>query len=712
MALLNTIRSWTWGLIIFIGFALFAFVAGDAWKAISPHTQQSAGVIDGHKLSAQEYQKLVEEYTDVVKFSTGNNSLTEAQNNQIKDEVWRNYVNNILIGKACDELGIVVSNEEIKYVVDNGTSPLLQQTPFVNQETRRFDPDMLKKFLLDYDTMSKSGQLMGQNAEYYQKLYNYWRFIEKNIRSSSLASKYNDLIANSLAVSGVEAQNALMAETNQSDLLLAAIPYSSVADSLVKVTDNDVENLYNSRKEQYRQFAETRDISYINVTVKASDADRKLIQKDVSESIEELRAPDAEYSAIVRSAGSEVNYKDLYMASSVLPRDVVSRLDSVKVGDVYGPYSNAQDNTINAFKLVAKEVAPDSVAFRTIFVQGADAASSKHVADSLLTVLNGKDADFVAVAMSLNQKGATNWWSSQNYATGDISPDNLSLIQAVYSMKKGETKAISMMNNQVILQVVDQKENKDRYKVAIVKRIVTFSNETYTNYYNNFSQFLADNPSLEDIKANAEDAGYRLMTRANISSASHDVVGISGTRDVLKWAFAADKDDVSTLFECGENDQMLVVVLTGINEKGYRPLNSVATELRAQLLRDKKFDYIKANLDGKNTIAEVASQPEAVTDSIKRVTFAAPAYVSVLRSSEPMVSAYASVAKEGVVSNPVKGNAGVLVMQVYKKDQIESDQTLESITNRLKGLNARIGSQYVNDLYLKSDVEDNRYLFF
>ncbi len=712
MAVLNTIRSWTWGLIIFIGFALFAFVAGDAWKAISPHTQQSAGVIDGHKLSAQEYQKLVEEYTDVVKFSTGNNSLTEAQNNQIKDEVWRNYVNNILIAKACDDLGIVVSNAEIKYIVDNGTSQLLQQTPFINQQTRRFDPDMLKKFLLDYDTMSKSGQLRGQNAEYYQKLYNYWKFIEKNIRTSTLASKYSAIIANSLSVSGVEAQNALVAETNQSDLLLAAIPYSSVADSLVKVTDSEIENLYQSRKEQYRQFAETRDISYIDVVVKASQADRQLIEKEVTEASEELRAPDAEYSAVVRGAGSEVNYKDLFMVPSVMPRDVAVRLDSVKVGDVFGPYNNAQDNTINAFKLVAKEVAADSVAFRTIFVQGADATASKHVADSLMNVLSKKNADFVAVAASLNQKGTTNWWSSKNYATGDLTPDNLTLIKAIYSMKKGETKAIKMMNNQVIIQVVDQKAKENRYKVAIVKRIVTFSNETYTNYYNKFSQFVADNPTLEDMKANAEEAGYRVMSRTDLSSASHDIVGVSGTRDALKWTFDADEGDVSTLFECGDNDQMMVIALTGINEKGYRPLKSVAAGLRAELLRDKKFDYIKANLAGKKTIAEVASQPEAVQDSIKRVTFAAPAYVSVLRSSEPMVSAYASVAKEGVVSNPIKGNAGVLVMQVYKKDKIESDETLETVKNRLQNMNARIGSQYVNDLYLKADVDDNRYLYF
>lgn len=712
MAVLNTIRSWTWGLIIFIGFALFAFVAGDAWKAISPHTQQSAGVIDGHKLSAQEYQKLVEEYTDVVKFSTGNNSLTEAQNNQIKDEVWRNYVNNILIGKACDELGIVVSNDEIKYIVDNGASKLLQQTPFVNRQTRRFDPDMLKKFLLDYDTMSKSGQLRGQNAEYYQKLYSYWRFIEKNLRSSTLANKYNALIANSLTVSGLEAQNVLTAETNQSDLLLAAIPYSSVADSLVKVTDSEVESLYASRKEQYRQYAETRNISYINITVKASEADRQLIEKEVGEASEELRPSKAEYSAIVRSAGTEVNYKDLFMVSSVMPRDIAVRLDSVKVGDVYGPYANAQDNTINAFKLVAKQVASDSVAFRTIFVQGKDAAAAKHQTDSLMTILSKKKADFVAVAKSLNQKGVTNWWSSKNYANGDISPDNLALIKAVYGMKKGETKAIKMMNNQVIIQIVDQKAKQNRYKVAIVKRKVTFSNETYTNYYNKFSQFLADNPSLEDMKANAEEAGYRVMSRADINSAGHDVIGISGTREVLKWIFDADKEDVSTLYECGDNDQMLVVALTGVNEKGYRSLKSVSRELRAQLLRDKKFDYIKANLAGKKTIAEVASYPEAVKDTIKRVTFSAPAYISVLRSSEPMVSAYASVAKEGVVSNPVKGNAGVLVMQVYKKSKIESDQTLESVKNRLKGMNARIGSQYVNDLYLKSDVEDNRYLYF
>ena len=279
MATLQNIRSKGPLLVIAVGLALFAFIAGDAWRVLQPHQSQDVGEVNGEGLSAQDYQSLVEEYAEVVKFSSGNN-LTDDQMNQLRDEVWRTYVNNKLIEAEAKKLGLTVSKEEIKSIINEGTHPLLAQTPFRNPQTGAFDKDMLMKFLADYAKMNKS-QMPAQYAEYYDSMYKLWSFIEKTLVQTRLQEKYSTLIAKSLLSNPVEAQSAFDGRVNQMDLQLAAIPYSTIADSTVKVTDAELKAAYDEKKEQYRQYVETRNIKYIDVQVTASEEDKAELRKDM-----------------------------------------------------------------------------------------------------------------------------------------------------------------------------------------------------------------------------------------------------------------------------------------------------------------------------------------------------------------------------------------------------------------------------------------------
>ena len=146
------------------------------------------------------------------------------------------------------------------------------------------------------------------------------------------------------------------------------------------------------------------------------------------------------------------------------------------------------------------------------------------------------------------------------------------------------------------MQVTDKKAVKEKYKVAIVKRTVDFSKETYSKAYNDFSSFIATNNTLEKMVANAEDAGYRLLDRNDLSSAEHGIGGIRDTKDALRWVFEAKPGEVSGLYECGESDHMLVVGLESIVPEGYRPLALVQDQLRYEVLRDKKAEKIMADM--------------------------------------------------------------------------------------------------------------------
>lgn len=712
MATLQKIRSKGPLLVIVIGLALFAFIAGDAWKVLQPHQgKQDVGEVNGEVLSAQDYQKMVDELSEVIKLTNGLNSLTEDQLNNVKDQVWQSYVNNKLIAEQAEKLGLKVTDAEIQSIIDQGTHPLLMQTPFRNPQTGMFDKDMLKKFLVDYANLNAS-QMPAQYVEYYQKMGAFWQFVEKTLAQSTLAEKYQNLVAKSLISNPVAAEDAFNSRTEQSDLLLAGVPYSSINDSTVQVSDSEIKDRYNEKKEQFKQLVETRDIRYIDVKVVPSDADRKAVEKEVTEYSNQLASTTADFGTFVRSTGSSVNYSDVPVSKSVFPADVASRLDSTNVNEVYGPYYNQTDDSFNAFKLLAKVSSPDSIQFRQIQVYADTEKKTKTLADSIYNALKG-GADFAAVAKIYGQTGEATWVNAQSWEGSELDADNSKFINTLLNQPVNELANLNMGQANLILQVMNKKSMQTKYKVAVVKREVEFSKETYNAAYNKFSQFVAQNTTIDSMVKNAEESGYTLMPRTDLSSAEHYVGGVRSTREALKWIFAAKPGEVSPLYECGENDHLMVVALDKIHEAGYRDINSVAEMLRAEIRRDKKAEKIMEEMKKYNSIAQVKGMKDAVSDSVKHVTFSAPAYISVTRSSEPVIGAVAAKTAANKVSAPIKGNGGVYMIQVYAKEKGSEKFDAKQEEATLTNMAVRItGNQIINDLYQKAKVVDQRYLFF
>lgn len=716
MAALQKIRSKGPLLVIIIGLALFAFIAEEAMRSIqtaSSESKQRVGEIYKEKLSVQDFQNMVDEYAEVVKFTNGMGSLNDEQMTQLRDQVWNTYVNNKLIEHEAELLGLTVTDAEVQSIINSGKSPLLMQTPFRNEKTGAFDVNVLKKFLTDYEGIkSQTTQMPAEYIEYYTKLYNLWTFIEKTIREETLISKYQTLLSKSLLSNKIVNQAAYNDRNNESNILLAALPYTLINDKDIKVDDADLKAKYEEMKESFKQIAETRDIKYIDVEVQASAADKAALDKEMQEAYNKL-TQGGDFAKIVRESGSTISYSELPVSKNALPRDIANEIDSMSAGQTKAPYYFAGDNTMNTIKLISKVSAPDSIQFQQIQVSGADAAVVKHTADSIMTALN-QGAPFDSIAKKYGQNADKTWMTSRQYEGATMDPENMNFIKTLNKISVNGVEKIDFTQGSIIVKVTDRRAMIDKYDIAVVKRPVEFSKETYTKAYNDFSHFIASNATLKDIEANALKNGYNLQSRNDLMNSEHYVGGIRSTQEAMRWIFNEDTDinSVSPMYECGENDHMLVVILTGVHQKGYRSMEDVKDILTKKVMEDKKAEMLKEKMANAKSIADVMKVNGAVSDTINHVSFSASTFVSKVGYSEPIISGAASKAENGKFISPLKGNGGVYAFQVLSKNKTAEKYDAKSEEMQQESMNMRAVSRFVNDLYEKANVKDNRYLFF
>ena len=713
MAALGKIRSKGVLLICIISLGLFAFIAEEAFRSCessSNDARQQVGEVLGEKINVTEFQKLVDEYTEVIKMQQGQDNLNEDQLNQVKDMVWNTYVQTKLIENETKKLGLTVTDAELQNVLTEGTNPMLMQTPFVNQQTGRFDVNALKKFLAEYKAQ---GQANPQLAKQYDTIYKYWTFIEKTLRQQLLAQKYQGLFAHCFLSNKVEAQMAFNDQNQESQIQLAALSYSSIDDNKVQISDADLKAKYDEVKGRFKQYVESRDIKYVDVQVKASAADRAALQKEFAGYSQAL-ASATDASDVVRKSTSLVNYLGVPVSKDAYPYDIAQRLDSMAVGSTSKVFENNSDNTLNVIKLVSKQLLPDSVQYRQIQVAGATAEESAKRADSIYNALKA-GADFEVIAKKYGQTGEKTWLTTRQYQSApSLDHNTKDYIMSLNTMSVNELKNVALSQGNLIVQVVDRKGMINKYVAAVVKKNVTFSKDTYSAAYNKFSSFVSANLTADAIVKNAAKAGFNVQERKDVTTAEHNLAGIRSTRDAMRWLFDAKKGDVSPLYECGDNDHLLVVVLDNINNVGYRSLDDAQVKeyVKGEVLKDKKAEMLMAKLNGVKSVA-AAKAKGANVSTVNQVTFAAPVFVPVTGASEPALSgAVAATAKGKFCKLPVKGNAGVYVFEVTNKTQRPGKFDAATEMQKLRQKEMQMAGNFMNELYIKAKVVDNRYLFF
>lgn len=719
MTALGKIRSKGILLIIIIGLGLFAFIAEEAFRScngIKGQNSQQIGEVLGEKIYVQDFQKLLEEYQDAMKLTMRTDNLSEDQLNQLKDQVWQQLVSERVMKEDCKKLGLTVTENELQNVLNDGTNQLLTQTPFVNQQTGRFDVSILKQFIDAYRKAEASNN--SQQLDQMRPAYNYWLFVEKNLRTQLLAQKYQSLLANCVLSNKVEAKMAFNEENEEAQIQLASIAYNTIKDADIKVTDEELKAKYEELKPAFRQQQETRDVKMVDVQVKASATDRAQLQKDMAGYQKQLAAA-ADPTQVVSKSGSMIQYIGLPVSGKAFQQypDIASKIDSMAVGTT-GVVENTKDNTYNIVRILSRTELPDSVEFRQIQVGGKTLEAARASADSIQKAL-AAGGDFQTIAKRYGQDSTTTWFTGAMYEQAStMSQDNRTYIEALLNGAVGSTQNIELTQGNVVIQVLNRKAMKSKAVAAVIKKEIRFSDNTYSKAYNRFSQFVTQSQaSLADLQKHATKFGYTVQDLNDFATSSHTVgnVGGSGIRDAIKWIFEAKEGQVSQLFEAGkENDHLLVLCMTKIHPQGYRPWDDAQVKeiLKREVIRDKKAEMIMAKLKGVNSIA-AAQAKGAKVSTVNQITFAAPAFIQATGAAEPALSgAVAATAQGKFCSAPVKGNAGVYVFQVVKKQMRPAKYNEEQQIQMCRQRAMQYMGNFMQDLVFGAGVVDNRYLFF
>ena len=708
MATLQKIRNRAGLLIGVIGVALLAFILGDlltSGNTFFRKYQDKAFVVDGDIVSTQQYFDRVTEWEDFQKMISGENSLDENAISQIRDIVYQQMVKERLLDLQAAKLGLTVSKEEINDLVHGDViSPLLQQLPlFVNPETGMFDRGALVNFIATINTDEST--LPAEQVGMVRQYKTIWLFLENLIKYQRLEEKYGALLSAAVMPNDVEAKTAFEQSQQDADFMYAVQNYYTIPDSVANVTDADIKRFYTENQHLFKTDVPMAKITYFAKDIVPSDEDFAEVEAQTAEVHEKLLT--TQNVASVVSDYSDRPYRDVYVSSNLLSPDERLFVQSAEVSDVFGPFRDG--DSFKLFKYMGKTVAPDSARIRMIGIPESLSNDSLVTAfiDSLHTEIKG-GANFADVANELNPQsngGEIGWVREIDLA--QAGPD---FAQTVFAASTGSVTKLKMPGQQALIYVEEKTAPVSKYKLAVVNMPVIVGDKTQNNIDNELNQFVSEPDVKTNFTEKAREQGYSVVPAFTVSATDHLLGQIPSSRQVLNWAFN-EKEGAVKKFDLSKS--RIIARVDKLIPSGVAPLSEVSDFIKSQLLRDKKAERIIEQLESKNlsSLNDYAEAMSSDVDSVRFVDFNTANITNL--GNEPVLNAYAAYGSLNTVLGPLKGNAGVYVMNIINREQSQEEYNAEQQKTQLQSNTMyRLQTQAIEVLKDKMAVVDNRYKFY
>lgn len=681
-------------MIVAIVVAIAAFVVSDAVQSgqgFMNASRNEVGVIAGEKISYDDFDAKLQPVEENIKRQFQSNSLDASMVGYAVDQTWNQLISEIVLKKEMEKIGVTVSGDELFDMLQGDNIHPEVRRAFTNPQTGIFDPQQVKDFILNMD-QDETGERAKQ-----------WLAFEKSLQEQRAQQKYFNLIKGGIYVTKAEAKEAEEARAKTANIEYVLLGYNTVSDSAVSISESDLKDYYNKNKYKYKQKTEQRSFEYVVFDANPSAEDSAEAKAYLQDRVAELTnsTNDSLYVALNAETKTPLQYakKGGYPA-----------LDSViytkSVGFVYGPYK--EGNSFKIAKLSGVKSLPDSVKARHILIKpvGNDPLATKKKADSLMAVLKaGANFAEVAAKNSEDEGSAAKGGDLGYFASGMmVKPFE----DACFNGKVGELQLVQTQFGYHIIQVQDQKDFGTKYKIAVIDRSIEAGDKTVQIAFGKGNAFLAKATDGEAFDKAALEEKLSKRIAENITENDKMIAGLENPKEIIRWAYKADKGDVSTLFDLG--NMFLVAHLTQIRPEGYVDFEYVKPEIEAAVRVEKKAESLAAKVSGLTDLGQVAQKGSSKVDTASAVSFAGAIIPGVAR--EPKVVGAIAAMKAGQVSKPVRGERGVYVVKVVSVADVPKSDLAQSKQQLLMMTQSRVDGDVFGALKEGAEIKDNRARFF
>lgn len=706
MAVIGTIRKQSAFLVIIIGVALAAFVLGDFTKSKRRGSREvNVGVVDGEDITIMDFNNKVDQNIDATKQNQKKDRLTNEETFRVRNETWKQMVNQILLNKEYNALGLTVTSDELFDLIQGpNPHPLVVQS-FTNPQTGKFDRNIVIQFL---QTLDKNKPEVKQQ----------WYLFEDYIKNDRLRTKYNNLISKGYYIPTELAKMNYEEENDKASIQYIAKKYVEISDTLINPTDADYEKAYEQNKERFKQEA-YRDLDYVVFEIKPSTKDLQAASQQMDEIYEDFIKTDDVPKFV--QLNSDSPYDSAWKTKGQLPVQVDSIMFNSEIGTVVKPY--LERDTYHTARLVDISYRPDSlkashilIAYKGALKAGANITRSKEqaekLADSLYQILKKSTKNIVNLTKEFSDdpSAKTNNGDLGWFADGTMVP---SFNEAVIKTERGHVTMAESPYGFHVIKVTGKKDPEKKVRVAFVNREVIVSNETNQQIFAKASKLAAESDNIESFNAAVEDNRLNRRRAQKIRAMDNNIAGLNNPRQIVTWAFKDDRQvgDVSEVFDL--EGQFVVAVITAIGEEGYPPLDEVRTRLNSYVYDDLKAKIIIDEMNAVGNDFETLKQSgKFKVDEMSALTFNSRNIKGFGTENEIIGKIFGS--KEGSEFGPIKGKGGVFFIKINQIIKATDQPTYLDVVKKLQNdlqTSVNQGTVYTA-LEDAADIKDNRSNFY
>ncbi|NOU48433.1 MAG: hypothetical protein HOO86_15425 [Bacteroidales bacterium] len=702
MAVIGKIRKQSGLLVIIIGVALAAFILGDFTKKSKKNSVQ-IGIVDGEEIRIQDFNKLFDENVEGTKRQKQSDVLTQEDLMRVRDNTWNQVVEKSLMGKEYDELGLVVTSEELFDQIQGANPHPAVIQNFSNPETGAYDRNVVLNYLQQLDKLTQAQR-------------DQWLSFERYVKEDRLKTKYQTLVGKSYHLPQAIAKLAYHDKNDKANVKLVGVKYSTISDSLVKLTDDDYKEYYNKNKKSYDREA-MRDIDYVVFEIKPSAKDNKVAEDYVKDMVSEFTVT-ANVATFV-NANSDDRYDSTWLSQKEVPVAIEGVMFNNEKGFVYGPYFD--NGSYKLVRLADVAMRSDSLKANHILISFKGSARSQQtrtkeaaqrLADSLLGQVKRSATKFteLAKAFSDDPSAKTNNGDLGWFKDGKMVPE---FNQFVLSNSVGTLGVVETSFGYHVIEVTGKKEPVKKVRLATITRLVTPSTQTAQDIFAQASRFATGSSNRAGFDKSIEKEGITKRVAPNLKATTNRITGIDNPRQIIRWAFSENTEigDVSTIFDL--DNSYVVAVLTKSTEKGIAPWEDVKDVIRTQVMNTKKgemlVDQMKSYASDMNTLA---NQFKSTVQDVNGVSFDSRVLQGFGQESKVIGEIFALSAGQQV--GPIAGTGAAYVIQL--KDIAiapERDSYNAIATEKATAFTQAVSNNgVVKAIEKATEIVDNRILFY